>query len=151
MMQQVNTNNIPLKDRPNAFLGRGWSFPPTFEKIDANKGQVQMVEADEDIRQSLHILFNTSIGERIMQPEYGCNLHDLVFERMDLTTATLFKTTLETAIRFHEARINIDNLSVRWLPEHPDLLLIELDYTVRATNARSNLVYPFYLKGESIV
>ncbi|OWY19629.1 hypothetical protein C7N43_25995 [Sphingobacteriales bacterium UPWRP_1] len=140
-----------LKDQPNAFLGRGWAFPPVFKKVDKNGkrvGETQMVDAETDIRQSLHILFHTSLGERIMQPGYGCNLHDLVFSPMDTTTATLFKSALETAIRLHEPRIIIDNLIVHYYPENPDTLLIELDYTVRATNARANMVFPFYLNGE---
>jgi phage baseplate assembly protein W len=73
---------------PNDFLGRGWSFPPSF---NVQLQSVQMTEKEEDIRRSLEVLLTTTIGERLMQPKYGCNLDELVFEAMNTTFKTLIK------------------------------------------------------------
>jgi phage baseplate assembly protein W len=72
-----------------AFLGKGWSFPPTF---DLSSRSLQISVAEKDIQESLHILLTTRIGERIMQPRYGCNLEDYVFENINRTFITSFTT-----------------------------------------------------------
>jgi uncharacterized protein len=85
-----------------AFLGRRWSFPPQFDR--AAKG-VLMLEEEADIQSSLEILLSTRLGERIMQPTYGCNLDDMVFEAMNLTMLTYMKDIIQNAILYHEPRI----------------------------------------------
>lgn len=127
-------------DRP--FLGRGWSFPPQFDK--AAKGLV-MLEEVKDIESSLEILFTTRIGERIMQPTYGCNLEDMVFESMNLTLITYMKDLLENAILYHEPRIELEKLDIDTSRQNEGLLLIVLHYLVRTTNSRYNFVYPYYI------
>ncbi|MEL6424254.1 MAG: GPW/gp25 family protein [Pseudomonadota bacterium] len=123
------------------FLGRGWSFPPRFS---ATTGRVVQVEAEEDIVESLRILFSTRPGERVMHPRYGCRLHDLVFEPMDDETEAAIETAIARAILFFEPRIELEDVSVEtrdWLEGH---LAIQLVYRVRTTNTRHNIVYPFY-------
>ncbi len=125
------------------FLGRGWSFPPRF---DPAKGEVAMVEREEDIHESLRILFLTRKGERVMHPNYGCNLHDLVFEPVDSQTVSAIETTIEQAILFFEPRIDVVQITVEtedWLEGR---LSIGLEYTIRATNSRRNIVFPFYIR-----
>ena len=84
-------------DQQNNFLGRGWSFPPAFSK---QLKEVQMTEKVEDIEKSLQVLLTTSIGERIMQPRYGCNMEDLLFESLDTATKTIIIDRIKTAILF---------------------------------------------------
>ena len=126
-----------------AFLGRGWSFPPAF---DRGVGGVRMLEHEADIVSSLTILLSTAIGERIMVPQYGCNLDELVFENLDTRMRTLMADKVQSAILYHEPRIVLDSVRVE---DDPDAtlegrVLIGVVYRVKSTNSRFNFVYPFY-------
>lgn len=123
------------------FLGKGWSFPPTFDR-DAQG--VEMTEKNEDIRKSLEILLTTTAGERVMQPKYGCNMEDLLFASLDTTTKTLIKDRIKTAILYFEPRIEVKRINLDTRNELQGELLIEVDYVVVATNSRFNFVFPFY-------
>ncbi len=125
----------------NAFLGRGWGFPPTFDKASKSVG---MLEEEYDIKSSLEILLSTRLGERIMQPNYGCNLDDMVFEAMNLTMLTYLKDLVENAILYFEPRIDLEGIEIDTSQELEGVLLIIVDFTVRTTNSRFNFVYPFY-------
>ncbi len=126
----------------NAFLGRGWGFPPTFDKASKSVG---MLGEEKDIESSLEILLSTRLGERIMQPNYGCNLDDMVFEAMNLTMLTYLKDLVENAILYYEPRIDLEGLDIDTSQQLEGVLLIIIDYTVRTTNSRFNYVYPFYI------
>lgn len=123
------------------FLGKGWSFPPRF---DRQKKSGHMVEAEQDIEQSLKILLSTRIGERFLQPEFGCNLEDLLFESLDLTTKKLVEDRIKTAVLYYEARIDLENVSFVSAGEAEGRLAIDLTYRVRATNSRYNMVIPYF-------
>jgi len=125
---------------PKAFLGRGWSFPPNFVK---GGNAVDMFEAEIDIKSSLIIILSTTVGERIMQPEFGSNLDKLVFEPMDTTFATYITQLIRNAILYFEPRITLDNVSydTNELSGRIDILI---DYTINGTNNRSNIVFPYY-------
>lgn len=125
----------------NSFLGRGWSFPPSF---DQTSREVDMLNGTEDIKSSLQILLSTRLGERIMQPGYGCNVDDMIFQTLDTTLTTEMKNRIEVAILFFEPRIDIGKLELTQ-DELGGLILLSIDYVIRATNTRGNLVYPFYL------
>lgn len=125
-----------------AYLGRGWAFPPSFNKIAKN---VEMVSEEEDIQESLHILLSTRPGERTMQPDYGCNLDIMLFEPLSTTLITLVKETIRVAILYFEARIDVSRIQIIPQDSREGLVLIEIDYRVRSTNSRFNFVYPFYL------
>lgn len=124
-----------------SFLGRGWGFPPTFDKASKSVG---MLENEKDIESSLDILLSTRLGERIMQPNYGCNLDEMVFEAMNLTMLTYLKDLVENAILYFEPRIDLEGVEIDTSQELEGLLLIKITYTVRTTNSRFNYVYPFY-------
>lgn len=128
-----------------SFLGRGWAFPPQF---DRNNGvlELQMVSLEADIKESLAILLSTSPGERLMQPAYGCGLRDMVFDNIDASTITELKDTIERAILFFETRITLDDIEIDTSGAYDGLLNIHLNYTVKTTNSRSNIVYPFYFQ-----
>lgn len=123
------------------FLGRGWSFPPSF---DAVLQTVEMTVQNDDIRRSLHILLTTTLGERVMQPRYGCNMEELLFESLDTTTKTVIKDRIKTAILYFEPRIEVERIFLNTTNELEGELLIEIDYLVRATNSRFNFVFPYY-------
>jgi phage baseplate assembly protein W len=124
------------------FLGKGWSFPPTF--IPAIQG-VEMTEKVEDINRSLQILLTTRQGERVMQPKYGCNMDEMVFEALSTTTKSIIKDKIKTAILYFEPRIDVTAISMDTTAELEGEILIEIEYIVRATNSRFNFVFPYYV------
>lgn len=128
--------------KDNTFLGTGWSFPPTFDR--QAKG-VEMVSAEVDIKQSLQVLLATAQGERVMRPGFGANLSQYQFEGLSTSFITFLKKRLETAIVVHEPRIDLLDIQISQDAVNQGLMLIELDYKIRSTNTRYNLVYPFYL------
>jgi phage baseplate assembly protein W len=125
-----------------SFLGTGWSFPPAFNKSEK---QVKMISDEEDIQSSLEILLSTRQGERIMRPDYGCNLDELVFETLTTTFKTFIKDLVSTAILYHEPRIEVNKIELDDTGELEGRILIKIEYTVRSTNSRFNFVFPFYL------
>ncbi|MBN9284274.1 MULTISPECIES: GPW/gp25 family protein [Flavobacterium] len=127
------------------FLGIGWSFPPEFNKAE---GSVTMTTDVEDINNSLIILLSTRPGERVMFPNYGCDLQEMLFKPLELTLITQMKGIIERAILYHEPRINIISIEIDTTEELEGQVLIHIDYEVRNTNTRSNVVFPFY-KGEA--
>lgn len=132
----------------SAFLGTGWAFPPAFA---AGDGAAMMVSAEEDIRQSLHILLRTRPGERVMQPHYGCGIYRYVFEGMDSNLENSLRDEIRQAILFFEPRIRLDAVHVQIADALAGRLAIEIVYTIRATNTRSNIVFPFYLNEGTLV
>ena len=126
---------------PQSFLGRGWSFPPEFIP---KTGDVVMTEDQADIDASLRILFGTAMGERFLVPAYGLDMHELQFEPMSTTMRTFLHDRIKLAVLLYEPRITIKSLEVRSPTERDGTLLIALEYEVRATNSRYNLVFPFY-------
>jgi len=131
-----------------SFLGRGWSFPPTFNQ-HTDTATVEMVSDEEDIRQSLHILLSTSPGERTMHPDFGCELSQFLFEEITQGLITSIKDIIADAILYHEPRVEVNNIDISESEAHIGLLLISIDYAIRATNSRFNMVYPFYLNEAS--
>jgi phage baseplate assembly protein W len=130
-------------EQDKQFLGVGWSFPPQFQR-QAEQTGIVMVAEDEDIRESLVILLSTRPGERVMQPGYGCGLHSMVFETVNESTVTEIRDLIERAILFYEPRINLEAIEVEMENAFEGRLDIRIDYTIRQTNTRSNMVYPFY-------
>ena len=123
------------------FLGRGWSFPPTFS---AQLKEVEMTEKEDDIEKSLQILLTTAIGERVMEPKYGCNMDELLFESLNITTQTILKDKIKTAILYFEPRIDPQKIELNMSNELEGQVLVEIEYIVRTTNNRFNFVFPYY-------
>ena len=130
----------------NSFLGKGWSFPPTFNQHTAT---VEMVSYEENISQSLQILLSTSPGERTMHPDFGCELSQFFFEEITQGLITSMKDRIADAILDREPRIEVNDIDITESEEPVGLLLISIDYTIRTTNSRFNLVYPFYINEAS--
>ncbi len=125
-----------------SFLGRGWSFPPTFSK---DNNQVLLTSDEEDIKKSMEILLSTTIGERFLQPRFGCNLENYVFEPMNATIETSIKLTVKNAIQLFEPRIKLLSVRLDTAFLNEGRVDINVDYEIINTNTRFNLVYPFYL------
>lgn len=125
------------------FIGTGWKFPVEFS---ADSREVVMLTGEELIRNSLDVLFVTSIGERIMQPGYGSELDRFVFEILSRSTITYMEAVISDAILFNEPRIAVNEIVI-----DPDIrdaayVIIKIDYTILSSNNRYNYVYPFYIK-----
>jgi phage baseplate assembly protein W len=131
-----------MAGRDPSFLGAGWSFPPTFSRGTAS---VVMSAADVNIQQSLWVLLSTQVGERLMLENYGSDLQERVFDVLDTTMANEIKSSLGLAILNWEPRVDVQKIEVAELDPLHGKLGIMIDYVIRETNARSNLVYPFYL------
>ena len=139
-----------MVDIKKDFLGIGWSFPPEFHK-HTNVIGVKMVAEEEDIGESLMILLSTVPGERTMQPTYGCGLQAMMFETINESTITELKDIIERAVLFFEPRITLESVDIDTEESLEGKLKIQLNYTVRKTNTRSNIVYPFYyLEGSQV-
>lgn len=126
-------------------LGVGWSFPVTL----ARDGEIAMSRFEQDVREAIWIILGTAPGERVMRPEFGCGIHRYVFSPADIRTLGQIRFQVEDALRRWEPRIELDKVEVEVGREHEGQLLIRIEYRVKATDSRFNLVYPFYLgRGE---
>lgn len=131
---------MALSTPNNSFLGVGWSFP-----VAADGGQADMVQYEEDVRQSILIILLTNNGERMMRPTFGAGLNSFLFEPVNPTTMAALQKRVEDSLIDWEPRIDVITVSVVPSPKLPGTVLIEITYRVRATNGVGNLVYPFYL------
>lgn len=130
-----------MEPKVTSFLGRGWSFPPTFRKESAS---VDMLEDAADIASSMEILLSTAIGERIMEPKYGCNMRELLFEPLNNTMQNYLKSMIRQAILLYEPRIKLNEVQLDMAAVTEGKVVINVDYTIIATNSRQNRVYPFF-------
>jgi phage baseplate assembly protein W len=124
------------------FLGSGWAFPVQV----AADGSIASTTGEDAVRQAIWMVLATAPGERVMRPTFGAGLADLVFAPNTPTTHGLVASSVRAALVEEEPRIDVLDVVVSADPAQPTRLLIEVDYTVRATNSRFNLVYPFYLQ-----
>jgi phage baseplate assembly protein W len=124
------------------FLGTGWAFPPAF---DWRTREAITVSQEQDVEESLRILLSTVPGERVMQPTYGCGLQRMVFEVVNESTLTELRSIVEKAVLFFEVRITLEQLDIDNSQLHDGVLRLRLDYTIRSSNTRHNMVYPLYL------
>jgi uncharacterized protein len=127
----------------NEFLGVGWSFPLQ----DDTTHQVKIAAGEDSIQQAIWLILATAKGERVMRPDFGCGIHDLVFSVNNATTAGVVAREVREALVRWEPRILLHDVQVSTTLDAPSTLLIQIEYQVRATNNFFNLVYPFYLAG----
>lgn len=131
-----------------SFLGTGWSFPPSFDKPNAS---VLMVSDVADIEESIRIILSTIPGERIMLPDFGCNIRKMVFEVVDSRFAAELNHLIYHALLEYEPRIKLVDCQIADQTMESGVVYVQINYTVIATNTRHNMVYPFYfLEGTNI-
>ena len=137
-----------MANEEDKIIGTGWAFPPRF---DRNTGSAVMVTGDEDIQQSLRILFGTHQGERILKREYGCDLTAELFQNMNLTQKTDLEQRIRNAVLHYEARIKVNEIDVDVSDALDGILRIQIDYTIATTNSRRNIVFPYFLAEGTLV
>lgn len=126
---------------PPEFLGKGWKFP-----VGVTEGQINRSYYEDSIRDAIWLILSTAKGERVMRPDFGCGIHDLVFAVNNTTTGGLIAQQVRQALILWEPRIDLLDVQVTSQSAEPNTLLIRVEYRVRATNNVFNLVYPFYLE-----
>ncbi|GAA3812779.1 GPW/gp25 family protein [Sphaerisporangium flaviroseum] len=124
------------------FLGRGWDFPV---RLDESGGIAMTVTGDDAIRLSMLTILGTARGERLMRPDFGCQIHDFVFGVHDAATVGAVAEAVREALVDWEPRIDVLDVYAVADDKDPNRLLVEINYQVRSSNSRFNLVYPFYL------
>ena len=122
-------------------IGRGWEFPPRIGR----RGGISLVGGETEIEQSILIILRTAPGQRVMRPEFGCDLHELVFMPNNSDTASRVKRSVRQALGRWEPRIQVVEVDVTADPDDPARMLIDVQYRIKATHDRRSLVYPFYL------
>jgi phage baseplate assembly protein W len=129
------------------FLGIGWNFPVQVEQPsgETRRTEIKRAEYEESVRQAIWIILGTAKGERVMRPEFGCGIYDLVFEMNSPSTAASIAQEVRQALLSFEPRIDVLDIQAQSGGDG-EVLLISIDYQVRATNNVFNLVYPFYLE-----
>lgn len=125
------------------FLGRGWAMPVA---LDPLTGLVASARYEEDIRQAIRIILETAPGERVMRPDFGCGIHELVFAAIDSTALQRVRSLVEEALRRYEARIDVLSVIADEDATAEGMLLVEIEYRVRKTNQLGNFVFPFYFR-----
>ncbi|MCM1497996.1 MAG: GPW/gp25 family protein [Clostridium sp.] len=130
-------------DRHHDFLGNGWQFPVT---VDSMTGQIRESSYEENIKQSIYLIVMTRKGERVMRPDFGCDIHQFMFDTIDYTTLMIMQQAVEAALIRWEPRIQDIRVEVRDRVQENSAVEIGIAYRVRTTNSPFNLVFPFYLE-----
>ena len=124
------------------FLGVGWKYP-VYITVE---GKIAKSEYEQDIKEAIWIILGTAKGERVMRPDFGCGIHDLVFTPINTATITLVENSVREALTIWEPRIELIKVEASSEKSEEGKMLVSIDYRVRTTNNRFNLVYPFYIK-----
>ena len=136
------------------FLGVGWGFPlavkPPLDREETECKRFAVAEYEESVRQSIRIILSTSKGERVMRPDFGCGLYELVFAPNSAATRGLAEHHVSEALLLWEPRIDVLQVKATASGDRDEVLLISIDYRVRTTDNRFNMVYPFYLERGAI-
>lgn len=125
-----------------AFLGSGWTFPIAVSET----GGIAVSQYDDKIKESIRLILSTAKGERVMLPEFGCDIHNFAFVVINTSMLTMMKTAVRDALVVWEPRIEVLGVEVSTDDLEHGVLHMQVNYRVRTTNAEQNLVYPFYLK-----
>lgn len=131
------------RDAPREILGTGWGFPVETDK----RGDIELTSDVADIEEAIRIILGTAKGERVMRPDFGCDIHDYVFDPIDATTMNRIRTSVREALIEWEPRIEVQRVETSADPAESGKISIRISYRVRSTNTEFNLVYPFYVEG----
>ena len=126
---------------PQSYVGRGLSFPIRLSDRD----RLSMVQDDADIRQAIQIIIMTIPGERVMRPNFGCQIHELIFHPANWQTAQVAERYVREAIETWEPRITLENVLVTPNNNEYGALVIDIEYQIKGQPDKRSLVYPFYL------
>ena len=126
----------------NEIVGRGWGFPP---KIGPH-GRLQLTSESCELEQAINIILSTAPGERVMRPDFGCRIHELIFAPNNSQTAARVRRYVQEDLGMWEPRIRTTHVDVYADPGDHSKLLIEIEFELKTTHDRRSLVYPFYLE-----
>ena len=132
-----------ISDTEKDILGTGWSFPLRAD----GRGGIALSRHENDIEESIRIILSTAKGERRMRPNFGCDIHTLIFAPNNATTWGMVKQYVQEALGWWEPRVDVMDVDVSSDPTDSSRLIIDIAYKVKATSDRRSLVYPFYLVG----
>jgi len=132
---------MPRNTDRDGLPGAGWGFPVETD----HKGDIDLSTGETNIKESIRVIVGTAKGERPMRPEFGCEVHEHVFDQVNGTTLSLIETCVEDALIEWEQRIDVEDVVARRDEQEPNRIAIEIQYRLRATDAEGNMVYPFYL------
>jgi phage baseplate assembly protein W len=130
-----------MAEESREFLGVGWKFPV---RVNA-RGGLSYSRHEQDIEEAVWIILSTAKGERVMEPDFGCGIHDYVFAPNNPATRGSISFEVHKALAEFEPRIEVTSVRVESFPDSDNRLLVRVDYRVLANNSKRNLVYPFYL------
>ena len=133
---------MEYRDTAKEFLGKGWKFPVS---VDPETGRIRSASSEEDIQEAVRLILLTGKGERMMQPEFGCNLRGFLFGDMDYTARTEIEQEVRDALIRWEPRITDVQVQIEMDSRDSACLLINIFYVVRSTNNPYILVYPYYI------
>lgn len=125
------------------FRGTGWAYPVNV----GEDGSISRAIDSETIERSIELILGTAKGERLMRPDFGSDLHRFLFKPLSAINRSRMATTVKDALMAWEPRIRVLDIKVEVNPQRPSTALIHIEYKVRASNTKSNLVYPFYIRG----
>ena len=124
-----------------AFLGTGCKFPVRVNPA----GGLSWSVGEQIVQEAIWIILGTALGERQMLPSFGCGIHDLVFAPNNATTQANVSHLVKQALAQGEPRIDVLDVNASVSPDEANVLLIRVDYRIRANNAMNNMVYPFFV------
>lgn len=122
------------------FLGQGLKYP-----VSISRQRLCTASGEQSIKESIMLIIGTAKGERVMRPNFGCKLNELVFAPNNMSTSTLIKNYIEEALLDWEPRITVEDIGIKQRADEPTLE-ITIDYIINASNSKDNLVYPFYIE-----
>jgi phage baseplate assembly protein W len=130
-----------LAHQDPTFIGRGFSWPMSVD----HTGAIRLTDGADDIDRSMHIVLLTAPGERVMRPQFGCRIWDLLFEPVTPGLLGMIAQAVEEALAQWEPRVEVTQVDPQPDPDDGSLVQIAISYVVKTTNDRRNLVYPFYV------
>ena len=130
-----------MANRPPSFLGSGLTFPLRVN----GRGGLALVTDEHAVERSIALILRTSKGERRLRPEFGSNLREAAFAPINPDTMGQIQHDVTDALSFWEPRITVEDVRVDPSEDQEGLLLVSIDYTIKATNDERNLVFPFYV------
>ena len=133
-----------MEKEDKKYIGTGWSFPVGPD----SSGKIKLVTGNEDIEQAIHIILDTSPGERVMRPLFGCRAKDMVFESIRPETMTMMSDAVQQALTLWEPRIIVRNVRIERDPDRETALVCVIEYEINATHDTRNIVHPFYIEKE---
>jgi phage baseplate assembly protein W len=124
------------------FLGTGWALPVETD----SQGNVALSSGEPNIEQSVELILGTAKGERVMRPEFGCDIHDQVYSSLSPATLNRIEDGVRRSLVRWEPRIDVESVDATPDPDEPGTVHIDIEYWVESTNSRNNMVYPFYVQ-----